>query len=104
MLEQIAVKSNPAVDAFLADIKPIKDGFAKPKNAFKRKQPIHKINANRYEFDIGKLGRRGWVKSPADGVVMLEQLEAAALDDSDTRFRALIEEKYNAAGPRVGNG
>lgn len=94
LLDSMTVQINPSVEAFIAALAPVKAAFKKTGNVFKRKQPVNKISDTRYEFDIGNLGRKGWVKSPADGVRLLAQLEAAARDDSDTEFRALIVKHY----------
>ncbi|RVK19433.1 hypothetical protein CN165_12760 [Sinorhizobium medicae] len=94
LLAQIELKRNQWVEAFVADIEPVREAFAKRNNQFKRKKPVNKISDDRYEFEIGKLGQ-GVVKSPSEGADILQKLISAARNDSDTEFRARIEQAYN---------
>ncbi|ASP89597.1 hypothetical protein CDO26_36150 (plasmid) [Sinorhizobium meliloti] len=93
LLAQIKLRPNGSVEEFLTDIRPILRAFTKKDNEFKYKTPVNKINNECYRFAIGRLGQ-GVVKSPSEGADILDKLISAALDDSDTEFRAAIEEAY----------
>ncbi|PLU41293.1 hypothetical protein [Sinorhizobium medicae] len=93
LLAQIKLRPNGSVEEFLTDIRPVLRAFTKKDNEFKYKTPVNKINNECYRFAIGRLGQ-GVVKSPSEGADILDKLISAALDDSDTEFRASIEEAY----------
>ncbi|MDX1114777.1 hypothetical protein GOL31_23530 [Sinorhizobium medicae] len=82
-------KTNPAVDAFMADVEKIRKAI--DKDAVSGRSPV-RMEGNVYKFDL--LGERLGIDGKEQALNVLKKLASAAYDESDSDFRALIEKAY----------
>lgn len=82
-------KTNPAVDAFMADVEKIRKAI--DKDAVSGRSPV-RMEGNVYKFDL--LGERLGIDGKEQALNVLKKLATAAHDENDADFRALIEKAY----------
>ena len=89
LLTRYAAKKNPAVDAFVADVDRIKKAI--DNNRVSGRSPV-RVDGKVYKFSL--LGENLVIDGEETAINVLNKFQSAAHDESDTGFRALIEQTY----------
>jgi hypothetical protein len=82
-------KTNPSVDAFMADAEKIRKAI--DKDAVSGRSPV-RLDGTVYKFDL--LGETLAIDGKEQALNVLKKLQAAAHDENDADYRALIEKTY----------
>ena len=95
LLEQYVEQRNEAVESFIAEVDRIR--IAIEKDRVRGRAPVKIEGDNVYKFTL--LGRAKRIHGKEEAIEHLNSLKSAAYDETQTEFRAVIEQAYAAPAP-----